>query len=717
MPPPSQTPVAHPTSFFATEMSKATKALPHGVTIAFSAGLLMAGRGSASRGATWFFLTEASGQLRGGVSCHCHANSTAMMGGGGNATRLPGNRSTLFVLILVAAAHILRGRQLNRTLRTTGRRLMVGAAIVCSGCLGRLDLTRTFPDQKTNGKVHRGPGQPDECDTTRECKTYYGERATDCYNSWSNQSVCHCQGVACSDINPGTDQTAGDADPDVVTSCVPDCSGMECGDDGCGGSCGICGAGHTCDSSWKCVEAGSGEGVQHNYSPDHASIFPNPERGWHVRRDIDGRGGDDDRNFSDVRADGHTLVHSYLRLDDFADRDALSQSYLDDLQEALDAIRHEGLKLVLRPSYVWDSEPSVPESRILMHIEQINEVLSANADVVMHLEAGYLGKWGEWHSGLHTDLSNQSKAATRYRVIKKILDTTPETIPIAIRYPMALTEILDYERLLGSPPSGSSSLTQTDRDRLGHHNDCFLYNEHDRGTYARNDLWFGNRTLEEQKQYAFDLITSYGGNKIVGGETCSGMGRFDDTQTDIAAANWTEINESYWGDFIDAWKNQYLPAQGDDPDETTYERLSRKLGYRLRLIDATFPTTASAGGSFTFSARLSNDGYASVVKTRSVYLVLDSGFARYDIMLSNVDVRTWLSGSVTLDQKTVTLPSEMPSGTYALALWLPDAAADLQSRPEYSIRFANEGTWDADNGYNTLSRAVVITPPRSVGRE
>ncbi|MFO7622675.1 MAG: hypothetical protein R6W81_15650, partial [Bacteroidales bacterium] len=31
----------------------------------------------------------------------------------------------------------------------------------------------------------------------------------------------------------------------------------------------------------------------------------------------------------------------------------------------------------------------------------------------------------------------------------------------------------------------------------------------------------GNQTLEQQKQYTFDMITSYGGNKIVGGETCS----------------------------------------------------------------------------------------------------------------------------------------------------------------------------------------------------
>ncbi|MFC1762335.1 DUF4832 domain-containing protein [Planctomycetota bacterium] len=440
------------------------------------------------------------------------------------------------------------------------------------------------------------------------------------------------------------------------------------------------------------------------YTADLTSVFPNPERGWHNRRDVDGRGGDDDRDFSDVKAAGHTLVHSYLRLDDYRDTDMLPQSYLDDLQEALDAVRTYGLKLIPRPSHVWSSSPSVSESRILGHIEQINAVLSDNADVVCHLETGYLGKWGEWHSGRYTQLSNQSEGDTRYRIVKQILDTTPDTIPIAMRYPMHIREILDELR-------GSEPLTQVQRDRLGHHNDCFLYNDNDRGTYARNDLWFGNQTLEQQKQYTFDLITSYGGNKIMGGETCaSAIDGIDGTQIHMAEANWTEININFWGDAIDMWKNRWLPASGNDPVESEFDRISRKLGYRLRLIDATFLSSATAGSSFSIAANLSNDGYAGVVKPRPIYLVFDNGTDRTNIELSNVDVRTWVSGPVVLSPQTVTLPSDMAPGTYRLALWLPDAAANLHARPAYSIRFANQDVWDTTKGYNVLSDSVTIHP-------
>ncbi len=441
------------------------------------------------------------------------------------------------------------------------------------------------------------------------------------------------------------------------------------------------------------------------YIPDFTSVFPNPERGWHNRRDVDGRGKQDDRDFSDVRAAGHTLVHSYLRLDDFKETDIIPQSYLDDLQEALDAIRADGLKIILRPTHVWSEKPTVPESRILKHIEQLNAVISKNVDVVNHLEVGYLGKWGEWHSGLYTDLSSRADGDTRYRIIERILNTTPNSLPIAMRYPMHIREILDELPV----PEGSQPLTQIQRDRIGHHGDCFLYDEHDRGTYARLDIWFGNQTLEQQKQYTFDMSTSYGGNKIVGGETCSEkIERIDDTQNDMAMTNWTEININFWKDAIEMWKKRLLPASGNDPAESEFIRISRKLGYRLRLVDATFQKSANAGKSFTIAAKLNNDGFASIIKSRPIFLVFDNGTNRYNIELTGIDVRKWVSGSITLKQQTVTLPSNMSPGTYKLALWLPDASASLQSRPEYAVRFANNNVWDATKGYNLLSDKLII---------
>lgn len=441
------------------------------------------------------------------------------------------------------------------------------------------------------------------------------------------------------------------------------------------------------------------------YKADFASVFPNPERGWHNRRDIDGRGDNDDRNFAEVKAAGHTLLHSYLRLDDFKDTDVIPKSYLANLQTALDTIRSQGLKIILRPTHVWSEKPNVPESRILKHIEQLNAVISKNADVVSHLEVGYLGKWGEWHSGLYVELGNRADGDVRYRIFERILNTTPNSLPIAMRYPMHIREVLEEIPV----PAGSKALTQIQKDRVGQHGDCFLYDEHDRGTYARLSIWFGNQTLEQQKQYAFNMLTSYGGNKIMGGETCSPkIERIAETQKEMAAANWSEINFNFWKDAIEQWKSRFLQASDNDPEESEFQRISRKLGYRLRLINASFTLSGKAGGSFNFSANLSNDGFASVIRKRPIVLVFDNGFNRYNIELKNIDVRTWVSGQIILPKQTIKLPSKMVPGKYKLALWLPDAHEGLQFRPEYSIRLANTEIWDATKGYNLLNEIITI---------
>ena len=449
----------------------------------------------------------------------------------------------------------------------------------------------------------------------------------------------------------------------------------------------------------------SNASTTHFYKADFSSVFPNPERGWHNRRDIDGRGNNDDRNFADVKAAGHTLLHSYLRLDDFKDIDVIPQSYLTTLQNALDTIRSQGLKIILRPTHVWGEKPNVPESRILKHIEQLNAVISKNVDVVSHLEVGYLGKWGEWHSGLYVELGNRADGDVRYRIIERILNTTPNSLPIAMRYPMHIREILEEIPV----PTGSKALTQIQKDRVGQHGDCFLFDEHDRGTYARTSLWFGNQTLEQQKQYAFNMITSFGGNKIMGGETCSPkIERIEETQKDMAAANWSEININFWKDAIAQWKSRMLPAIGNDPEESEFQRISRKLGYRLRLINATFASSGKAGEHFSFSANLSNDGYASVIRKRPIVLVFDNGINRYNIELNNIDVRTWVSGQITLPEQSLQLPSNMELGKYKLALWLPDAHENLQQRPDYAIRLANTEMWDATKGYNLLNEIITI---------
>jgi hypothetical protein len=107
-----------------------------------------------------------------------------------------------------------------------------------------------------------------------------------------------------------------------------------------------------------------------------------------------------------------------------------------------------------------------------------------------------------------------------------------------------------------------------------------------------------------------------------------------------------------------------------------------------------------------------NDGWASPVKPRPIYLVLDTpGQAtKFVSALTGVDIRSWASGpiSVTGEFTARDLP---PGSGYRLSLWLPDAASSLQDDPDYAIKLANVGIWDGTTGYNALSTNVVVQAP------
>ncbi|MFF5288844.1 DUF4832 domain-containing protein [Paractinoplanes globisporus] len=467
------------------------------------------------------------------------------------------------------------------------------------------------------------------------------------------------------------------------------------------------------------------------YTGDLTSVFANPERGFHNRYEIvndpavndyasntiPGFNPDMlDRTFARARADGDTLIHSYVHLDKYQTTD-LPQALLDNLGTGLAAIRAQGLKIVLRFAYVWDGYSAVTEPQMERHLDQLAPVLAANADVLMHLEAGFFGAWGEWHESPYTASSEESQAPVRYRLVKKLLASTPPTIPVAIRYP-----IFNYEMAQRTtPPAGcplpdNCLLTTQDFDRIGFHDDCFLADSADMGTYDQNS-WLGWFDVTTKKQWVYDMTTSTGGNKIVGGETCNSTGGNDaagvNAQYELSHQHWTELNEDYAPVNIDQWKSTTV----SNPSETLFTRVKRLLGYRLRLVDATFGNQATGGAAYTFSAHLVNDGYAGVIKPRPVFLVFDDGTHRYNVPLAGLDPRTWKPGAVTVPTQTVTLP-DMVAGQYKLALWLPDQATGLRGNPAYSIRLADTGIWDGGKGYNVLANAVTVgactggcTPP------
>jgi len=158
---------------------------------------------------------------------------------------------------------------------------------------------------------------------------------------------------------------------------------------------------------------------------------------------------------------------------------------------------------------------------------------------------------------------------------------------------------------------------------------------------------------------------------------------------------YSTLNILYHPDVLNLWRSQGC-----------FPTIAKKLGYRLRMIRTTAPVTAVAGNSYNISITLRNTGYAAPYNPRGFEIILRShatGALYRPVLASVPDPRRWLPDlkAFTLDI-SMTLPLDLPSGSYDVLLNLPDPAPLLYGRPEYSIRLANKKVWESSTGFNDL---------------
>ncbi len=414
------------------------------------------------------------------------------------------------------------------------------------------------------------------------------------------------------------------------------------------------------------------------YAPSTAD-FSNPERGFFQVAEL----GEDDLTWHPAET-GNRLVYVYIRLDEYRERD-LPDTYLAALDDFFSLVRQAGLKAIIRFSYN-DGEtypnpaPDASLEQALRHIQQLAPVLEANRDVIAWFEAGFIGAWGEWHTSAGGLDSPENKATVRDALYTHF----PRDRFILFRYPG------DFTRWYPQPLTEAQAFTGSAQARTGHHNDCFLASDDDWGTYVDDD---GLLRIEEWKTHIAQMTRFV----PMSGETCRLNPPRSDCPTalaEMARFHWTAINEAYHPGVIQSWREQGC-----------YTEIRRRLGYRLSLLEAFFPAQVRPGRHLSLHIRLRNSGFASPLLPRPVYLVL----AAQDFILRlplDADPRRWEPGEHTLTAN-LSLPADLLLGEYTLALWLPDPSPSLQNDQRYAIRFANEGVWDAERGWNVLGTLAM----------
>ncbi len=248
----------------------------------------------------------------------------------------------------------------------------------------------------------------------------------------------------------------------------------------------------------------------------------------------------------------------------------LPQSFLDIVESDLNTAREGGVKLVMRFSYTnnQNGEDAALDT-ILLHINQLSPIFQQNYDVIDYVEAGFIGAWGEWYYSSHNLNNTQSRRAVTFA----LLDAIPEKRNVVVRTP-------DYKRKIfevNDPLDSTQAFSGIRQSRVGAHNDCFVSDATDMGTYLWNDVEGDKDYLNQDNRYVPQ-----------GGETCCdcGYAGCENSLIDLARMHWSVINKDYHPDVIARWIN-----------EGCMDEIKRRLGYRLELQQAIISDSIKPSGT------------------------------------------------------------------------------------------------------------------------
>jgi Domain of unknown function (DUF4832)/Domain of unknown function (DUF4874) len=481
--------------------------------------------------------------------------------------------------------------------------------------------------------------------------------------------------------------------------------------------------------------AAFGQGFVTNAYTVSTEDFANPERGFYIQADTYASSPSPvPSNLATYRVSGKnspgntytakiSLLLRLFYLDTFVNA-PISSNFLNSMQADFDSVRAQGDKVIVRFAYNQDQTRPFDEptkARILAHIEQLKPLLQKNSDVIAALQEGFIGAWGE---GYYTDVFYSNGQATaqnwidRADVLNALLAALPADRMIQVRTPqMKQKYVYGPTAPTGAAPlSSAEAFSGSGAARIGFHNDCYLADATDEGTFSDYDV--GSGTSQQDITNLRNYLAQDTRYAPMGGETCAVNPPTDDcasvggnADTDMAFSHYSFLNEGYNSAVDDNWA-----AHG------CIEDIKRRLGYRLELVSGIFRTEARPGQAIPLTLEFQNAGYAAPYNPRGIELILRNAAngQKYFAELSrDTDARRWLPGTNEVLNAQLLLPPDMPPGNYEWLLNLPDPAPSLYGMIPYSIRLANSNAvssagavlgdlWDPATGYHDLRQTLVV---------
>jgi hypothetical protein len=301
------------------------------------------------------------------------------------------------------------------------------------------------------------------------------------------------------------------------------------------------------------------------YQTDNA-VISNPEKGFYHYTSTGSSGGYNLLNTNTIKGyrtnENITVIQRQFFLKDFITGIPITSTYLTNMQTDFNRIRTAGAKIIVRFTYTSNSatlyQPT--KAQIIAHIAQLAPVINANKDVIVAIQAGFIGKYGEWYYTGSTEFGNGNYTiltTTQWNNRKEVMDRMVSSFDASI--PLQLRYVFAKQKMYGNTFIG----------RIGFYNDSFLGTYGDSGTFNVSGI---------QSQPTTADIT-YWQNATVGNPVSGETNMVNTPRTNCSNTvlemdryNWSLINKDYFPTVISGWQTNGC-----------FTTIQRSIGYDFRL--------------------------------------------------------------------------------------------------------------------------------------
>lgn len=358
----------------------------------------------------------------------------------------------------------------------------------------------------------------------------------------------------------------------------------------------------------------------------------------------------------------------------------------DDVVRFLTETRDHGGTLIVRLGYTWSDQQGCEPADfdiLLGHVRDLSALIARFPDVVVGVEAGIAGPWGEMHS------SDYCKSAYMNRILGAYCDTLPPEISVLVRAPAYIANF------------------DGDKMRLGMYNDGYLGTWWDYGTWSGE--WTRERSLEllgPRTRHPYGGELAYIGRDFLDENKHRCHELWEPAKWNIVK-DWYSVHLSYLRNLQEqrhtlagfmgeiafdsaAWKFEGMPDLHEYDGQTFSKFVLDHMGYRYVIRDMRLPKKIVRGKKALLALEIENTGFGRLLRRPKMEIRLVTEGGECSVALtSDFDIPSAARKRVAV---SFVVPRDLPVGTKSVTLQLR------------GLRFANPGIWEAADKLTTLGK-------------